>query len=284
MRLGATPAGGKAKLGAKKAGATINFEEAERKAKEEEERIKQLGYDAKREAEEQAAREKAAREQAVADKAARQKGAVAAAADAEDVTVGVRRLGFGQIAGMNGADAAKQAEQAKKAAARRAAGGSDSASLTLQMLISIVMNAQTSRRRRTHETNSPIRRASHRINISVAAPTTRTPLEKLKLGYSSSPAPPPSHRTRCFSLYAFNGRIAEGSAQYFGIDEEEADAIEEGILGVESLSGLETQARKFVQSAMNQAGIHDVSSLQDAVRTGALKVRCFPFSRIGTRI
>lgn len=43
-----------AKLGAKKAAAPINFDEAERRAREEEERIKKLGYDRKREEEEEA--------------------------------------------------------------------------------------------------------------------------------------------------------------------------------------------------------------------------------------
>lgn len=53
-----------AKLGAKKAVAPIDFAEAERKAKEEEERIKQLGYDRQKEEEEEAARKKAAEKQA----------------------------------------------------------------------------------------------------------------------------------------------------------------------------------------------------------------------------
>jgi ADP-ribosylation factor GTPase-activating protein 2/3 len=46
------------RLGAKKAAAPINFEEAQRKALEEEERIKRLGYDKKREEDEQREREK----------------------------------------------------------------------------------------------------------------------------------------------------------------------------------------------------------------------------------
>lgn len=46
------------RLGAKKAAAPINFEEAQRKALEEEERVKRLGYDKKREEDEQREREK----------------------------------------------------------------------------------------------------------------------------------------------------------------------------------------------------------------------------------
>ena len=62
--------------------------------------------------------------------------------------------------------------------------------------------------------------------------------------------------------------------QYFGIDEDaEANRIdEEGLLGVESLAGLEAGARDLAKKAMQSAGFEDVSQLQDAVRNGALKV------------
>lgn len=53
-KLGASKLGG-SKLGAKKAGTAINFEEAQRKAIEDEERIKRLGYDKLKEEEEAAA-------------------------------------------------------------------------------------------------------------------------------------------------------------------------------------------------------------------------------------
>ncbi|EJU02995.1 ArfGap-domain-containing protein [Dacryopinax primogenitus] len=56
---GGAPQHKASKLGARK-GAPIDFEEAERKAKEEEERIKRLGYDAKKEEEEAKARSLAA--------------------------------------------------------------------------------------------------------------------------------------------------------------------------------------------------------------------------------
>jgi ADP-ribosylation factor GTPase-activating protein 2/3 len=58
MRLGAGAKASKlggSKLGAKKASTGINFEEAQRKAVEEEERIKRLGYDKKKEEDEAAA-------------------------------------------------------------------------------------------------------------------------------------------------------------------------------------------------------------------------------------
>ncbi|KZO96814.1 ArfGap-domain-containing protein [Calocera viscosa TUFC12733] len=95
------------KLGAKK-GTPINFEEAERKAKEEEERIKRLGYDAKKEEEEAKAKAAAA--------AATSKTTSSAAAatpkpsgptslhgkkDSIEVNrlgMGMARLGFGQTA------------------------------------------------------------------------------------------------------------------------------------------------------------------------------------------
>lgn len=138
QRTTGTGAGvGKAKLGAKKAGGTINFEEAERKAREEEERIKKLGYDSKREADEAAAAAAAASAAAASAAAARQSstsGAPASASrngqghakkdsiDAERLGMGMRRLGFGQVAGVSGEQAAREAEQARKAAERKAKG------------------------------------------------------------------------------------------------------------------------------------------------------------------
>jgi ADP-ribosylation factor GTPase-activating protein 2/3 len=152
-RLGAQRAGGgggggggaKSKLGAKK-GAAINFEEAERKAREEEERIKRLGYDSKREQEEAAAAASASAATtqspvkavpALSNAPIRpvpgaSDGARAAAAhgkkesvDLDRLGMGMRRLGFGQVSGMSGEEAAKLAEKERKAAQRRANGYDD---------------------------------------------------------------------------------------------------------------------------------------------------------------
>lgn len=130
---------GAGKLGVKKGGA-INFEEAERKAREEEERIKRLGYDRRKEEEEQAAAAAAAAANrgtgstaAGANGAARgapsRLAAQAAALEAkkdsgemERLGMGVRKLGFGQVMGVGGEQAAKEAAARKKAAERAASG------------------------------------------------------------------------------------------------------------------------------------------------------------------
>ncbi|KAF8701287.1 ArfGapHypothetical protein, partial [Rhizoctonia solani] len=104
-KLGATKGG----LGAKKAGAPIDFEAAEKKAREEEERIKQLGYDAEREREEAAAKAAAAAAAAKTTAASAPSGGAlkptagekTSSADVERLGMGFGRLGFGfgQVAG-----------------------------------------------------------------------------------------------------------------------------------------------------------------------------------------
>ncbi|KAH7337308.1 hypothetical protein B0J17DRAFT_459859 [Rhizoctonia solani] len=106
-KLGASKLGAaKGGLGAKKAGAPIDFEAAEKKAREEEERIKQLGYDAEREREEAAAKAAAAAAAAKATPAATPSGGAlksaagdkTGSADTERLGMGFGRLGFGQVA------------------------------------------------------------------------------------------------------------------------------------------------------------------------------------------
>lgn len=98
------------KLGAKKAGTAINFEEAQKKAMEEEERVKRLGYDKAREEEEaRAIKEREAEERKKAGQASSgisrgstpvngASGPGAASRRVEEKVVPVR-LGFGQTAG-----------------------------------------------------------------------------------------------------------------------------------------------------------------------------------------
>lgn len=132
---------GAGKLGVKKGGA-INFEEAERKAREEEERIKRLGYDRRKEEEEQAAAAAAASSAAsrsasgangsragagggAPSRLAAQAAALEAKKDSgemERLGMGVRKLGFGQVMGVGGEQAAKEAAARKKAAERAASG------------------------------------------------------------------------------------------------------------------------------------------------------------------
>lgn len=94
------------KLGAKKATTSINFEEAQKKAVEEEERIKRLGYDKQREEEEaKAVREREAAERKKRGEESRSAtplSATGSSAAKRDVVVDkpqVARLGFGQTIG-----------------------------------------------------------------------------------------------------------------------------------------------------------------------------------------
>lgn len=120
MKLG----GGKSKLGGvKKGGAAINFEEAERKAREEEERIKRLGYDREQEAKaaaEAAAAASASARASPAPSSSRGEmvGNKTSGAEVDRLGMGFGRLGFGQVAGLSGEDAAKAAAAAKRAAQR----------------------------------------------------------------------------------------------------------------------------------------------------------------------
>lgn len=96
-------------LGAKKAVAPLNFEEAERKAAEEAERIKQLGYDREKEEKEEAERTKAAASSPLPSSARPPQSAKLAPAspapntpkgnaqDMERLGMGMKRLGFGGV-------------------------------------------------------------------------------------------------------------------------------------------------------------------------------------------
>jgi len=91
------------KLGAKKAASGINFEEAQKKAMEEEERIKRLGYDKLKEEEEA----KAVKEREAAERKKRGEevsrsstpSSATAAARREADKPAMARLGFGQTIG-----------------------------------------------------------------------------------------------------------------------------------------------------------------------------------------
>nr|XP_019048357.1 ADP-ribosylation factor GTPase-activating protein 2/3 [Kwoniella bestiolae CBS 10118]OCF27287.1 ADP-ribosylation factor GTPase-activating protein 2/3 [Kwoniella bestiolae CBS 10118] len=100
---GATSGGGKlSKLGAKKAATSINFEEAQRKALEEEERIKRLGYDKKKEEEEAKAlkeREAEEKRKAQAASSSRSSTPLSSVPRREESKPAPVKLGFGQVAG-----------------------------------------------------------------------------------------------------------------------------------------------------------------------------------------
>lgn len=77
-------------------------------------------------------------------------------------------------------------------------------------------------------------------------------------------------------LQQFSGASAISSNAYFGRPEEDeagrAQEMEEGLLGVESLSDLERTAKDAARRLMNQYGIDDFQDLQNGLRQGALKV------------
>ncbi|GAA5838692.1 hypothetical protein JCM11251_003265 [Rhodosporidiobolus azoricus] len=243
--LGAGGARGKlgaGKLGVKKGGA-INFEEAERKAKEEEERIKRLGYDRRKE-EEAAAAAAAAQAQARAGSSASAANGKANASlqakkesgEMERLGMGVRKLGFGQVAGVGGEQAAKEAAARQKAAARAASG--------------YVEPAESDYARRTFGGQKGI--SSDMYHQTGA--------------YDANASREAQHR-----LQGFSGATAISSNQYFGRDEDEAE-IEESIMAANGLGGLETSAREAVRQVMDAAGIEDLSDVQNALRNGAMKL------------
>ncbi|KDQ08336.1 hypothetical protein BOTBODRAFT_59413 [Botryobasidium botryosum FD-172 SS1] len=246
--LGAARAGGaggakvRLGLGAKKAGAPLNFEEAERKAREEEERIKKLGYDAKKEEEERARIEKenaAAKGAAGKSAGAGGVGSGSAASAAKDVPkgnpqemerlgMGVRRLGFGQTAAAAGAGAV-------------AAGAARSADYDQTYARDKFGN------QKAISSDMYFQRNAYDPTATAEAQTR---------------------------LQQFQGATAISSNQYFGREEEEADADGGGFGGPalsqnESLASLEYAARDAIQRVMANP---DVQNIQESIRAGALKL------------
>ncbi|GAA5909072.1 hypothetical protein JCM6882_001181 [Rhodosporidiobolus microsporus] len=235
---------GAGKLGVKKGGA-LNFEEAERKAREEEERIKRLGYDRRKEEEEQAAAAAAAAQaqartgSSLAASNGQANAALQAKKDSgemERLGMGVRKLGFGQVAGMGGEQSAKEAAARAKAAARAASG--------------YVEPEESNYARRTFGAQKGISSDMYHQTGAYDANATR------------------EAQTR---LQGFSGATAISSNQYFGRDEDEAE-MEESIMAANGLGGLETSAREAVRQVMDAAGIEDLSDVQNALRNGAMKL------------
>lgn len=99
--IGGTVAKKSTKLGAKKVGTEIDFEEAERAAKEEAERIAQLGYDAAEEERlrnEQAAKDLSAKKNASSHSTNSSTSELRRQVSTADTTARLARLGFGQTA------------------------------------------------------------------------------------------------------------------------------------------------------------------------------------------
>ncbi|KAF8148220.1 hypothetical protein B0H34DRAFT_668752 [Crassisporium funariophilum] len=219
----------------------VDFAQAERKALEEAERIKQLGYDREREE-----KEEKARKEAEVLKRAQELGSRAALVTASTTTNGgnkfasvpdsqkFTRLGFGAIPGA-GAAAAVAAASATRAS------------------------------------STP---------IADDAPTTARDKFGNQKGISSDmyfgrkTYDPDAVREAQSRLQSFQGATAISSNQYFGRDDEEEMALErgasEGLLGDGSLAGLETAAKDAIARVLANP---DVQNVGDSIRTGALKVR-----------
>ncbi|KAI0345502.1 ArfGap-domain-containing protein [Trametopsis cervina] len=226
-------------LGAKKAAAPIDFAEAERKAAEEAERIKQLGYDRERERQEEEERVKKAAEDAKIALVSRahassSNGKAAATAatpvqtkplgnaqDLERLGMGMKRLGFGAVPA------------------------------------------------------APTPRAS---SADIDAPTTarekfgnqKAISSDMYFGRNSyDPSAVSEAQTR---LQSFTGATSISSNQYFGREEDETQGMPgggEGVLADGTLSNLEMSARDAVSRILANP---DVQNAAESIRAGALKL------------
>ncbi|GJE92527.1 ArfGap-domain-containing protein [Phanerochaete sordida] len=221
-------------LGAKKAAAPIDFAEAERKAAEEAERIKQLGYDREKERQEEEERAREAAKAKVSAAASRSltpssNGKVAApvetkplgsAQDMERLGMGMKRLGFGAVP----APAAPKAPVADDApTTARDKFGSQKA-ISSDMYFG----------RGTYD--------------PVAQNEAQTRLQN------------------------FQGASSISSNQYFGREEDEMQGVPgggEGVLADGTLSNLEVAAKDAISRVLANP---DVQNAAETIRAGALKL------------
>ncbi|KAI0051491.1 ArfGap-domain-containing protein [Auriscalpium vulgare] len=220
-------------LGARKAAAPLDFAEAERKAAEEAERIKQLGYDREREeAEARAKKEAEALElknkpvAAGAARAAAAKGTPKPTGNNQDMErlgMGMKRLGFG------GLPSASTAAPARTSSSP------------------VVDDAPTTARDRFGGQKA----------ISSDMFFERN---------SYDPSTVAEGRQR---LAQFQGATSISSNQYFGREEEEDLEGAGAGAGDGSLAGLEVAARDAMARVMSNP---DVQNLGESIRTGALKL------------
>jgi ADP-ribosylation factor GTPase-activating protein 2/3 len=230
-------------LGAKKAAAPIDFAEAERRAQEEAERIKQLGYDRLREEEEEKARKEAEKVQTTANAKAKaaeignnKNGPVIGKVDVqrgnsqdlERLGMGFKKLGFGAVPSGAPATATRsssytQAEDAPTTARDKFGN---------QKAISSDMYFG----RNDYDPNAVCEAQSR--------------------------------------LRDFQGATAISSNQYFGREDDDelhgaGAGADGGLLGDGSLAGLEVAARDAVSRVMANP---DVQNMGESIRAGALKL------------
>jgi len=234
-------------LGASKA-KPVDFAEAERKALEEAERIKQLGYDRQREEQEEKARKEAEalkKATEIVPKATlptTTNGSSSKPAAPTSHSTAFPRLGFGAIPGAGAAAA-------------------------------IASTTTTSSRFTLITADDSPTTARDKFGSQKAISSD------MYFGRNSyDPAAVSEAQTR---LQSFRGATSISSNQYFGRDEEEELADrghgESGILGDGSLAGLELAAKDAIAKVLANP---DVQNVGESIRSGALKV-CRDLIRAG---
>ncbi|KAF8580637.1 ArfGap-domain-containing protein [Ramaria rubella] len=236
-----------AKLGAKKAVAPIDFAEAERRALAEEERVKQLGYDRKREEEEEAAR-KRAEEQAKAS----QLGKAAPLNNAASKSTGTTAAGKGVLVGHKKGSSQDMARLGmgmnRLGFGATASGGAPSTSKSNS---------------RTPDDDTTYARETFGSQKAISSDM-----------YFKRDAYDPSAVSEAQTrLASFQGATSISSNQYFGRDEEqELEQGGGGPLLSEPGSGMahvETAARDLVGRVLSNP---DVQNVGESIRSGALKL------------
>ncbi|TFK68828.1 ArfGap-domain-containing protein [Pluteus cervinus] len=223
-------------LGASKA-KPVDFAEAERKALEEAERIKQLGYDRQREEEEEKARKEAealrATREITPKSVAVSSTTTTSSKPAADVTKNAAfpRLGFGAMPGAGAAAAVAAANQPK--------------------VTTVAEDSPTTAREKFG--NQKAISSDMYFGRNDYDPTTVNEAQN--------------------RLQNFQGATSISSNQYFGREEEEENqdrgALDGSLLGDGSLAGLETAARDAISRVMANP---DVQNVGESIRSGALKL------------
>ncbi|KAF8187758.1 hypothetical protein BJ912DRAFT_969537 [Pholiota molesta] len=241
----AAPKKSKLGLGASKT-KPVDFAAAERKALEEAERLKQLGYD--REREEAEEKERKEREAAAAARALPVAGAVASS------------VSGGGVNGARNKFASPKAEPQKAAAFPRLGFGA----IPGAGAAAAVAAATTSTR------STP---------VADDAPTTaREKFGNQKaissdMYFERNDYDANNTREAQTRLQSFQGATSISSNQYFGRNEEEdpagGDGMDGGLLGDGSLSGLESAAKDAIARVLSNP---DVQNVGESIRSGALKL------------
>ncbi|KAF5360464.1 hypothetical protein D9756_004544 [Leucocoprinus leucothites] len=238
--LGATK---KAKLGGLGAQKTkpVDFAAAERKAKEEEERIRQLGYDREREEKEEKARKEAEEKRKATEigklpstSAAKTNTttATAKAGAAPKTNAAFPRLGFGAMPGAGAA-------------------------------VAVAATSETTTSRGPVSDDSPTT-ARDRFGTQKAISSD--------MYFGRNAYDPDAVNEAQTRLQSFQGATSISSNQYFGREEEEEQNMldrDGGLLGDGSLSGLESAARDAMTRFLANP---DVQNVQENIRSGALKL------------